>query len=300
MEKTASLTRSTFAVLILGSGLLALAAQATPAPTAAQIAVWNAPHAPYKVYGNTYYVGTQGLSAVLITSDFGHVLIDGGLPESAPQIIANIEKLGFKPTDVKALLNSHAHFDHAGGLAELQRVTGAPLYLRRPSEEVLRTGKLGHSDPQFGLKAPVIAPAKTIWIVSDEQWLGVGSNRLRAWATAGHTPGGTTWTWESCEGQKCLQMVYADSLSPVSADRFRFTASKDYPSALADFEQAFARLESMPCDVLITPHPEASRLFDRAPQDANGCRAYAQAARTTLAERVAEETAAAAAAKLGR
>jgi metallo-beta-lactamase class B len=260
---------------------------------------WTAPQAPFRIYGNTYYVGSKGLTSLLITSDFGHVLIDGGLPGSAAQIVASIEALGFKPTDVKAILNSHAHFDHAGGLAELQRLTGAPVYVRRPSEEVLRTGKLARSDPQFGLKAPAIPPVPTIWIVSDEQWLGVGSNRLRAFATPGHTPGGTTWTWDACVGDKCLRMVYADSLSPISAAKFRFTASKDYPTAMADFAQSLQRLEAMPCDVLITPHPEVSDLFARiAARSADqpeslkadgGCRQYAQAARLKIEQRVASE-----------
>jgi metallo-beta-lactamase class B len=94
---------------------------------------WNMPQAPFRIYGNSYYVGTHGLSAVLIISDFGHVLIDGGLPESAAQIAQNIATLGLKVGDIKAILNSHAHFDHGGGIAELQRLSGAPLYVRRPS-----------------------------------------------------------------------------------------------------------------------------------------------------------------------
>jgi metallo-beta-lactamase class B len=284
-------------VLLLLSALFAGAAGAAAPPAANPD--WTAPQAPFKIYGNTYYVGSKGLTSLLITSEFGHVLLDGGLPENARQIAANIQALGFKLNEVKAILNSHAHRDHAGGIAELQRLTGAPVYVRRPSEAVLRTGKLVANDPQFGTKGADFPPAQTVWIVSDEQWLGVGSNRLQAFATAGHTPGGTTWTWEACEGTKCLHLVYADSLSPVSAKPFKFTASKAYPEALADFEQAFQRLEALPCDVLITPHPEASGFFERiAQRDAGkpetlkaegGCKAYAQAARAKLAERVASE-----------
>lgn len=283
-------------VLVLILALLARVASAAPPAVNPD---WSAPQAPFKIYGNTYYVGSKGLTSLLITSDFGHVLIDGGLPQNAKLIAANIQALGFKLTDVKAILNSHAHFDHAGGIAELQQLTGAPVYLRRPSEQVLRTGKLAPEDPQYGLKEPAIPPAKTIWILSDEQWLGIGSNRLQAFATAGHTPGGTSWAWDACESDKCLKVVYADSLSPVSADGFRFGASKSYPGVLADFEQSFTRLESMPCDLLITPHPEASGLFERLAKRVDGkpeslkdpgaCKAYAQAARAKLAERLASE-----------
>jgi metallo-beta-lactamase class B len=298
MENTAKTVRLALAAALGACALAAIPASAA-GPTPAQIAAWNQPQAPFKIYGNTYYVGTKGITSVLITSDFGHVLIDGGTPQAAQQIAHNIEALGFKPTDVKAILNSHAHWDHLGGVAELQALTGAPVYLRRPSEEVLRTGKLTRSDPQYGLKAPAIAPAKLIWIVSDEQWLGVGSNRLQDFATPGHTPGGTTWVWDACEKDKCLKMVYADSLSPVSADHFKFSASKDYPQVLDDFALSFKRLESLPCDVLITPHPDQSQLFERiakrpaddpgAIKEDGGCKRYAQGARAKLAERLATE-----------
>ena len=302
----------TAAKTLLHAGVAALAALAIAAtagaapppatePSAATMAVWKAPQKPFKLYGNSWYVGTAGLSSILITSDYGHVLIDGGVPEAAPQFLANIQALGFKPTDIKALLNSHAHFDHAGGLAQLQAATGAPIYLRRPSEAVLRTGKSGRDDPQAGPKLPALPPAKgQLWIVSDQQLLGVGSIRLQALATAGHTPGGTTWTWESCEGTSCLKMVYADSLNPLARDGFRFGGDKDYPSAKADFEQAFATLEALPCDVLITPHPESMQLFERvAARDAKpdatlkqdgACKAYAAKGRTALTQRLAAET----------
>ena len=131
-------TRSHSLTLLWALACAAPLAQAAPAPLApldaARRAVMNTPQAPFKIYGNTYYVGTHGLTAVLITSDVGHVLIDGGLPESAPQIAANIATLGFKIGDVKAILNTHVHFDHAGGIAELQRLSGAAVYVRRPSE----------------------------------------------------------------------------------------------------------------------------------------------------------------------
>lgn len=265
-------------------------------PSAAEIASWNEPVEPFKILGNTYYVGTKNLSSVLITSDFGHVLIDAGLPESAPLIAGNIEKLGFKVEDVKAILSSHAHPDHVGGIAELRKRSGAAVYARRPAEEVLRTGKLTQDDPQYSPREKVPA-VQNVWIVHGDQLLGVGSNRLRALATPGHTPGGTSWTWQSCEEKTCLQMVYADSLSPVSGPKYRFS---DHPEVLRSFEESFQRLEGQRCEVLITPHPEASNLFERvqkaagkpeALKDENGCKAYVEAARQRLAQRLEQEQA---------
>jgi metallo-beta-lactamase class B len=265
------------------------------APKAADRAKWNAPHKPFKIFGNTYYVGTDQLSSILITSDFGHVLIDGGLPESASVIKANIEALGFKLSDVKAILNSHVHPDHAGGIAELQRESGADAYALRPANDVLTSGKLGKDDPQAGTKNSNFPPVAHVWVVQDDQQLGIGSLRMHVVATPGHTPGGTTWTWDACEGSKCLKAVYADSLSPVSADKYRFT---DHPEVLQGFQKSFARIEALPCEVLLTPHPSMSKLFERLDtgkantetiKDAEGCKKYVQEAREALNQRLEAE-----------
>lgn len=288
-----------------------LAASIVSAPVAAQAptprsvecpscAEWNAPQAPFRVFGNTYWVGTHGLGAILITSRDGHVLIDGGLPESAPAILDNVRALGFRMQDVKLILNSHAHFDHAGGLAALQRVSGAPVAASPWSAAVLRRGSSGPGDPQFGvlLAYPPVANVRTF---ADGDTLRVGSLALVAHLTGGHTPGGTTWTWRACDGARCLDMVYADSQTPVSADDFLFTRNSTYPSAVADFEHGFAALEHLSCDVLLTPHPDASHLWQRlaardagnpdALVDVNACRAYAATARERLKQRIARETA---------
>src|SRR5690606_2342736 len=203
----------------------------------------NQPHKPFQIYGNTYYVGTAGLASVLVTSEYGHVLVDTGLPESAPLIANNIQELGFELDDVKAIVFSHAHLDHVGGAAELQRLTGAQVYALRPAESALLTGKLPKDDPQASAKSRAIRKGGRVWVAADGQLLGVGGVRVRVHATPGHTPGSATWAWDACEGSKCLEFVYADSLSPVSAGKYRF---KDHAEALAGFEQSFALLESMP------------------------------------------------------
>jgi metallo-beta-lactamase class B len=245
--------RMVFAAMIYGL----VAATAHAAQTCDKCAGWNVPHQPFKIYGNTYFVGTSGLASVLITSAQGHVLIDGDLKESVPQIVANIRALGFRVEDVKLILNSHVHFDHAGGIAQLQRMTGAVVKASPISAPVLATGEIGRSDPQAATGSRM-DPVANVTTVEDGETLRVGEIAIKAVLTPGHTPGGTSWTWESCENNRCLHLVYADSLSPVSSPRFRFTDSPEYPNVVADFEKSFAALETIPCDIIISVHPEFS------------------------------------------
>jgi metallo-beta-lactamase class B len=265
----------------------------------ARCAEWNRPQKPFRIFGNTYYVGTHGLSSILITSDRGHVLIDGALPESAQQIAANVRSLGFRIADVKVIVNSHVHFDHAGGIAELQRLNGARVEASPWSEAVLKSGQPGKGDPQYVGGTP-IAPVANVQRVEDGGQIRVGEIEITAHYTPGHTPGGTSWTWKSCEGPVCRNFVYADSLSPISSGGFRFSSATDYPNAVADFEKSFAFLETTPCDILITPHPEASSLWDRLESREKGitpdplvnpaaCRELAEQGREALRKRLAEE-----------
>jgi metallo-beta-lactamase class B len=261
--------------------------------------VWNRPQEPFRVYGTTYYVGTRGLASVLITSADGHVLIDGALPESVPQIAANIRSLGFRVEDIKLIVNSHAHFDHAGGIAELQKLSGARVAASQWTAEVMKKGIVPRDDPQFGVIIP-IAPVAVVDTIRDGQSIQAGGVRLTAHFTPGHTPGGTSWTWRSCENNRCVNLVYVDSLTAVSADGFLFTRSKEYPNALADFERSFKFLDSVACDILITPHPDFANLWGRLEQrksDPNamiapgGCRRLAEASRARLKTRLASEAA---------
>lgn len=268
------------------------------AVTCKACAAWNERQKPFRVYGNTYYVGVRGLSSILVTSDRGHVLIDGDLAESAPRIAASVRELGFRMEDVKLILNSHVHYDHAGGIAELQRLSGATVAASSSSARVLREGHLGPDDPQFG-SIRGIEPVAHVQVVQDGETLRVGPLELTAHLTAGHTPGGTTWTWKSCEHERCLDVVYADSLTPMSADGFRFTGNSTYPTVLKDFERSFRILEALPCDILLTPHPDTSALWtrlekrDRGEADAfvdrAACQRFAAAARRDLERRVTAE-----------
>lgn len=269
-------------------------------PACESCAAWNAPHRPVHILGNTYYVGTDGLASILITSDRGHVLIDGGLAESAPRILANIQALGFRIEDVKLIVTSHVHYDHVGGVAELQRRSGAEVAASPSSADVLRTGVPGRDDPQHSIALP-IAPVARVRVIADGETLHVGPIAVTAHFTPGHTSGGTTWTWRSCEAGQCEDMVYADSQTPVSADDFLFTRNNTYPNVLQDFEKSFAVLDGLPCGILLTPHPGASDLWKRlaardsgnarALVDASACHSYAAHAREQLATRVAAERA---------
>jgi metallo-beta-lactamase class B len=152
------LPKPTFAIA-LGASLLALAVLAsgqsrTPDSSCADCPVWNKPQQPFRIYGNAYYVGPRGLASILLTSRDGHILLDGALPESVPQVVANIRSLGFRIEDVKLIVNSHVHFDHGGGIAELQRLSGARVAASPWSVEVLTKSGIGKGDPQFAMGRP--------------------------------------------------------------------------------------------------------------------------------------------------
>ena len=249
---------------------------------------WNKPAAPFNIYGNAWYVGTAGLSAVLVTGPQGHVLLDGALPQSAPLIQKNIEALGFKMKDVKLILNSHAHFDHAGGIAALQKASGATVAHSPHGAQVLRDGTPGTDDPQYDPNDRFYIPKVTqVKEVADGETLSVGPLRLTVHHTPGHTPGGTTWTWQSCEGSKCLDMVYADSLTPVSTDGFYYSGGAGYPERAASFRSTIAKVANLKCDIVVAAHPSATDAFAKAAAktaqanafiDPEGCRKLAAGA----------------------
>lgn len=265
-----------------------------PDSACSSCAEWNQPQAPVRIHGNTWYVGTRGLTALLITSPEGHVLIDGALPNSAPLILENVRALGFQAGDIRLILNSHVHFDHAGGIAALQRAAGARVAASVPSAPVLERGTSAVGDPQHGALLD-FPPVRNVRRFADGDTLRVGPIAVTAHLTPGHTPGGTTWTWRSCDEAGCLDLVYADSHSAISADGFRFTDSPAYPSAVADFERGFRTLETLSCDILITPHPGGSSLWERLEKgpaaliDRGACRRYAAAGRRQLERRLETE-----------
>ncbi|HEY4071363.1 MAG TPA: subclass B3 metallo-beta-lactamase [Sphingomicrobium sp.] len=250
---------------------------------------YDNPAPPVRIFGNTYLVGTCGISSILITDPAGDILIDGGTEQDADLIVANIRELGFQPTDVKYLLHSHEHFDHVGGLAKLQRLTGAQLIASAPAAEALGSGLPNEADPQAELKQS-FPPAHVERIVRDGEQVRLGNNVLTAVATPGHTPGALTWRWGSCQDGICRQIVYADSLTPVSGDHYRFS---DHPAYLAAYRASIARVAALDCDILLTPHPSASdmvkRLLQAKVENPNACKDYAASLTKQLDERLAKE-----------
>jgi metallo-beta-lactamase class B len=259
---------------------------------------WNRDQAPFQIFGNTYYVGVRGLSSVLVTSPDGHVLIDGALPQSAPLIARHVEQLGFKMSDVKVILNSHVHYDHAGGIAELQKLSGAKVIASDIAAKVLRTGKVDHSDPQFGTLKP-FPGAKSVEALGTRQSVEVGRLQLRVIHTPGHTPGGTSWTWTSCESDRCLNVVYGDSLNAISDDTFKYSGDQRYPNASSDMRGSIAAISAAPCDILVAAHPDFTGLLtlidergngDRAQLiDSTACRRYAAAGKERFQKRLEDE-----------
>jgi metallo-beta-lactamase class B len=280
------------AIPLTAAGAVAGAQQQWPAS-------WRAPQPPLRLFGNVYYVGARGVSAILITSAEGHVLLDAPMQENVAMVVSSITALGFRVEDVKLILNSHAHFDHAGGIAELQRLSGATVAARAPSAQVLMQGRSGPDDPQFGV-LPEMPPVRSVQTIAGGETLRVGPLALTAHATAGHTPGGTSWTWRSCQDGRCLDMVYVDSLTAASADGFLFTRSAQYPTAVRDFEASFATIAALPCDILLTPHPDISNLWQRIASrdqgvadaliDRTACSRLVESARAALRVRVERET----------
>ena len=256
---------------------------------------WNEPQEPFRIYGNTWYVGTSGLSSLLIETAEGLILIDGGLPQSAALIDANIRGLGFDPREITAILLSHAHFDHAGGIAALQRFSGATVYTSLEGVKTLESGQLQTNDPQFveGSEDSGIPAVKNVVALADRENVSVGGVDVMAVYTPGHTPGGTSWAWESCALDTCYDMVYADSLTAVSAQGYRFS---DGPAAnqLIDSAGAIADLD---CDILMSPHPFFFGMQEKLERRAEGnpfvnnvaCMIYAENALGWLEQRLHSE-----------
>lgn len=229
------------AVLLLS--LLALGAQSAATDRAA----WNRPVEPFRIIGDVYYVGAEGVSAFLVRTSDGLVLLDGALPETAPQIARNIATLGFSPRDVKVLINSHAHFDHGGGLAELKRMTGASLAVSGPDADRLEAGERD---------MPAVRVDRRL---ADGDTVHLGDTTLTAHLTPGHTKGCTTWTMTTREEQREYTVLFHCSTSVVDT----LVGNTGYPNIVGDYERTFARLRAMEADVFLANHPMFFNMSDK-------------------------------------
>ena len=224
--------------------LFALRASIASGQTTEEWRSWNQPVEPFRIAENLYYVGASDIASYLITTPEGHILIDGGFVETAPQIESNIGKLGFKVGDVRILLNSHAHFDHAGGLAALKAATGAKLLASTADATLLESG--GKGDFRFGDEGqfPPVAVDRRL---ADGEKVTLGGAELTAHLTPGHTRGCTTWTFMA----NALDVVVVCSASILD---YRFVGKESYPGIAADYERTFAVLKSLPVQIFLAPH----------------------------------------------
>lgn len=245
----------------LASVVLIVLFSLAPARAAAQRNMadnWNTPVKPFRIIGNVYYVGASEVSSFLITTPQGHILFDSGLPETVPLIRASIKQLGFKLEDVKWLINSHAHFDHAGGLAELKTLTGAKLAAMEA--DALQLARGGKDDFRWG-DSLSFAPVKTDRLLRDGDSIKLGDVTMIARLTPGHTKGNTTWTMIVKDGGKTYNVVFVGS---VSAPGYQLVDNPKYPNIIADYQRSFSLLKSLPCDVFLGPHGSFFGLLDKA------------------------------------
>jgi metallo-beta-lactamase class B len=253
---------------------------------------WNRPQEPFHIYGNTWYVGTGGLGSIMIETGEGLILLDGGLPQSAEVIAESITRLGFRPKDIRFIGLSHAHYDHAGGIAALQRLSGAAVYAGRDAAKALRAGAVQADDPQFGggMTGQTFPAVPDAIGVADGWEYDMAGTRITALHTPGHTLGGTTWTWQACEENRCLDIVYVDSLSPVSRPGYR------YSDGLGDvLRETLGRIAELDCDIMLSTHDFSFALHQKLEQgaqafiDDQGCREQAEKSIIQLEKRLKSE-----------
>lgn len=248
-ERVVFRTAPVILALLVASGLAR--AQRDP-----EMRAMNRPVTPFHLIGNIYYVGASDVTSFLIVTPAGDILLDGGFVQTAPQIEANIRKLGFKLSDVKILLNSHAHFDHAGGLAQLKRRTGAQFVAMEGDAAPLAHG--GRGDFYFGdrFTFPAIKPDR---VIHDGDTVTLGGVTLTAHLTAGHTRGCTTWAMTTNDRGKRLHVAFVGSMSVLSG--YRLVGKESYSGMTADYERSFRVLRALPCDVFLGAHGQFFNLI---------------------------------------
>jgi metallo-beta-lactamase class B len=221
--------------------LVALFARAQSDPVSRS---WNQPVDPFLIAGNLYYVGASDITSYLFTTPEGHIVLDGGFVETAPMIAASIERLGFRVEDVRILIGSHPHYDHAGGLAELRRRSGAKFLASAGDAPLYARG--GKDDPQFGDRF-LFPPITADRIISDGEQISLGGTTLTARITPGHTPGCTTWT-TTIAGSK------AAFLCSPTAPGYVLVGNPRYPNAIEDFRRQFAILRALEPELFLASH----------------------------------------------
>ncbi|MBA2304756.1 MAG: subclass B3 metallo-beta-lactamase [Acidobacteria bacterium] len=241
-------------VILLASLLSFVAPQNPPSGSASQrmdTSRWNDYEAPFRLAGPIYYVGTTELAAFLVSTPQGHILIDGGMPSTAPVIEKSIRELGFKPEDIRILLTTQAHFDHVGSHAHFKKLSGARAEAMRGDETLLRDG--GKSDYLFGTRADYHFPRVPVdRVLKDGDLVSLGGVRITARHTPGHTPGSTTYLMTVPDNGRDYQVVFAASTTVNPGTRL--VTNPSYPGILEDFRKTFSVLESLKPDIFLSGH----------------------------------------------
>jgi len=231
---------------------------------AALLVKWNTPTEPFRMIGNVYYVGTDGLASYLITSPQGHILVDTVMPEATSQIKANIEKLGFKVADIKYLLNTHAHIDHTGGLAEMKQASGAQLVAGEADKPLLEGGYYPGAREETALNFP---PVKVDRTVREGDTVTIADVTLTARETPGHSPGCTSWEFSVKDGDATRSaLIFCSGTVALN----RLVTNPTYPGIVTDYKKTFARAQDMKPDVLLAPHPEMYKMAEKRAKLAEG------------------------------
>ena len=264
---------------------------------AALLVKWNTPTELFRMIGNVYYVGTDGLASYLITSPQGHILVDTVMPEATSQIKANIEKLGFKVADIKYLLNTHAHIDHTGGLAEMKQASGAQLVAGAADKPLLEGGYYPGAREETALNFP---PVKVDRTVREGDTVTLGDVTVTARETPGHSPGCTSWEFSVKDGDAARSVLIFCS-GTVALNRL--VTNPTYPGIVTDYKKTFARAKDMKPDVLLAPHPEMYKMAEKRTKLAEGgpnpfvnpgeFNAYAATLEKAFEDALAKQTAAA-------
>lgn len=241
---------------------------------------WLQPVAPVRITDHVWQIGTARISALLVKTSAGAVLIDGGMPQTAELLLANMAALGVQPHELRLILHSHAHADHAGPLAAIKRATGATLVSNAESAALLARG--GSDDLAFG-DGILFPPVQADRLVQDGQTITVGDMAFTVHFMAGHTPGSMAWTWHDTRDERPLDVAYVDSLS---APGYRLAGNLRRPRIVEEYRRSFDIVRALPCGLLLTPHADASG-WDYAssarphPQPMD-CKAYADAAQASF------------------
>jgi metallo-beta-lactamase class B len=222
---------------------------------------WNAPFKPFRIIGNIFYVGPSGVSSFLITTPVGHILIDTGFEITVPRIRESVARLGLKLADIKIILNTHAHLDHAGGDALMKKLTGAKIMMSEADASLLASGGTNDFTP-YSREMISYPPAHADQILHDGDVVSLGGADLRCHLTPGHTKGCTTWTMDVEDAGKVYHVLFFGSTSVLPG--VQLANNPKYPNMVEDFTDTFRKLKALPCDIFLAPHTGFFNLTGKA------------------------------------